>query len=106
MGVTKLNNKEEYKQILEQNKHKLVVIDFSATWCGPCKVISPIFHDFANEYHNVVFCVVDVDDAADIAELCGIKAMPTFIFFKNNEKVGEVMGANKDHLEKTLKELM
>ena len=69
---------------------KLVVIDFFATWCGPCKMISPKIEAMAGEMSNVVFLKVDVDEAEDVAEEYNISAMPTFIFLKNGQKVKDL----------------
>ena len=77
---------------------KLVVIDFFATWCGPCKMISPKIEAMAGEMSNVVFLKVDVDEAEDVAQEYNISAMPTFIFLKNGQKVADLMGANADKL--------
>ena len=77
---------------------KLVVIDFFATWCGACKMISPKFEAMAGEMSNVVFLKVDVDEAEDVKEEYNISAMPTFIFLKNGQKVADLMGANADKL--------
>uniref|UniRef100_A0A8D2KZ95 Thioredoxin domain-containing protein n=1 Tax=Varanus komodoensis TaxID=61221 RepID=A0A8D2KZ95_VARKO len=65
----------------------LVVADFSAKWCGPCKMIRPFVHGLAVRYENVLFCNVDVDLAGDVADLCHIVSMPTFQFFMRGEKV-------------------
>ncbi|GAX26773.1 thioredoxin 1 [Fistulifera solaris] len=87
-----------YKSLMEISKTKLVVIDFSAEWCGPCKYIGPIFEKLSDEIDTVVFAKVDVDEADDVAGLCGISAMPTFQFFRNGQKIDELMGANVEAL--------
>ncbi len=66
---------------------KLVVVDFYATWCGPCKMISPKIEEMEAEMKNVVFLKVDVDESEDAAQEYGISAMPTFILIKNKNKV-------------------
>lgn len=76
------------------------MIDFWATWCGPCKMISPIFERIASTVGDKVqFAKVDVDEQEQISQECGIKAMPTFIFFKNGEKVESVVGADPSKLQ-------
>jgi thioredoxin 1 len=60
--VQQLKNKEEFHNALNANKDKLVVIDFYAQWCGPCKYISPKVEEMAKNYPNVVFFKVDVDE--------------------------------------------
>ncbi|ORX53154.1 thioredoxin TrxA [Hesseltinella vesiculosa] len=85
-------NLEEFNALIASDK--LVVVDFYATWCGPCKMIAPKFENLVDEYTNVVFAKVDVDEASDIAAEVGVRAMPTFLFFRNGNKVDEVVGAN------------
>ncbi|XP_042303605.1 thioredoxin [Sceloporus undulatus] len=97
---------KEFEKFLENAGPRLVVIDFSAKWCGPCKMIRPAFHELAVRYENVLFGIVDVDLAKDVADLCNIAAMPTFQFFMKGEKIFELTGANAKKLEKKIKELM
>jgi thioredoxin 1 len=66
--------------------------------CGPCKFIHPIYERMAEENPDVVFTEVDVDEADDVAAHVGIKAMPTFHFYKGGEKVEEMMGADTNKL--------
>mmetsp|Transcript_20235 Transcript_20235/g.58526 ORF Transcript_20235/g.58526 Transcript_20235/m.58526 type:complete len:174 (-) Transcript_20235:100-621(-) len=87
---------------------KLVVIDFSATWCGPCKMIAPIFHelsDSAGLKDNAVFLKVDVDENPDTAAKYSVSAMPTFVFIKGGEVVDRLMGANPARLKEMIEEL-
>ncbi|EEH22651.2 thioredoxin [Paracoccidioides brasiliensis Pb03] len=84
-------------------KPSLVVIDCYATWCGPCKMIAPKLVEFSESYPNVAFYKVDVDECPDIAQELGVRAMPTFIFFKDGQKVDEVMGAVPQAVEAAIK---
>ncbi|KAK1174969.1 thioredoxin-like [Acipenser oxyrinchus oxyrinchus] len=97
-----IENKGEFEEALKDAGSKLVIVDFTATWCGPCKMISPIFELLAEEHKDVVFLKVDVDEAQDVAEMCNVSSMPTFQFFKNGQKVEEFSGANKEKLKETL----
>ncbi|XP_041820423.1 thioredoxin [Chelmon rostratus] len=94
--IIEVESLEEFKSILAKAGDKLVVVDFSATWCGPCKQIGPIFeqHSGLPENKNVIFLKVDVDEADDVSGHCKISCMPTFQFYKNGEKVFEFSGAN------------
>ena len=80
---------------------KLVVVDFTASWCGPCQYIGPIFEQLSKEYDAdvVEFVKVDVDDADDISAACNIQAMPTFQFYKNGSKIDELQGADVEGLK-------
>lgn len=72
-----------------------------ATWCGPCKAIAPKVVELSNteEFANVRFYKLDVDEVSDVAQELGVRAMPTFLIFKDGQKVGEVVGANPQALE-------
>lgn len=85
-----------------------VVLDFWATWCGPCKMLSPVLDELAAAYSDRVrFCKVNVDDEPELAARFGIASIPTLIFFKNGEILKKTVGyREKDELEETLKELL
>jgi len=76
----------------------MVIIYYRADWCGPCKFVAPVFQRLSNEYAGVAFYSVDVDSTPDIAQEVGIRAMPTFIAFKDGEKFGDLVGANSPGL--------
>jgi thioredoxin 1 len=78
-------------QVLKSQK--TVVIDFSASWCGACKTMKPLFEHVAREYANFVFASVDVDAHADIAQKYNITGIPAFIFIKEGKEVGRAIGA-------------
>ena len=77
---------------------KLTVVDFTATWCGPCQRIAPIFEKMAEEMPDVQFVKVDVDANSETAQACGISCMPTFQLYKAGAKVDELSGANEQAL--------
>jgi len=71
----------------------LVVVDFFATWCGPCKMIAPILEQLSEEFGDTVKIVkIDVDEDREIANLYSIKSMPTLIFLKYGEIVDKIVG--------------
>ena len=78
-----INNKAEFEQLIKENNN--VVIDFYATWCGPCKMLAPIIEQVANEVSHVKIVKVDVDVAGDLAELFGITSIPTVVYIKNQK---------------------
>nr|CAD7428044.1 unnamed protein product [Timema monikensis] len=65
----------------------LVVVDFFAVWCGPCKMIAPKLEEMAAEYPDIVVLKVDVDECEDLVAIYEISSMPTFVFIKNKAKV-------------------
>uniref|UniRef100_H0YSS2 Thioredoxin n=1 Tax=Taeniopygia guttata TaxID=59729 RepID=H0YSS2_TAEGU len=104
--ISVLGLRVEFEAELKSAGEKLIVVDFSATWCGPCKMIKPFFHSLSEKYSEVIFIEIDVDDAQDVASHCDVKCMPTFQFYKNGNKVQEFSGANKEKLEETIKSLV
>lgn len=93
-----IRDKDDFDNQLKEAGSKLVVVDFYATWCGPCKIISPKLEEMAAQFTDVIFLKVDVDDCEEVASTYGISCMPTFMFFKKTEKVAEFSGANADKL--------
>ncbi|XP_025195687.1 thioredoxin-2-like [Melanaphis sacchari] len=87
---------------LTDAKEKLVIIDFFAKWCGPCKLMGPFIEELANEYPDVVMLKVDVDECEDAAIEYNIQSMPTFVFLKSKTEVVRFSGANKDKLKENL----
>ena len=80
------------------------LVDFFATWCGPCVRIAPVLDALAKEHPQVEFVKVDVDEAQDIAQAQGIRAMPTFGLFKGGAEVGMVRGADEAALRDLLRQ--
>lgn len=73
---------------------KPMMIDFSATWCGPCKALAPIVEELANEYEGrVVIGKADVDECPELSMRFGIRSVPTVIFFKDGKAVDKSIGA-------------
>merc|ERR1712224_915399 len=93
---TYLKTKAEYEEALKNEK---VVIDFTATWCGPCKTIAPVFEKFASEYEDIFFYKIDVDENEEVAELEEVSKMPTFKFYHNGTVKDVFSGANEDSLK-------
>lgn len=82
-----------------------VIVDYSAQWCGPCRMMAPIFERLANDFAGkIIFGKIDVDEEPSIAQAYGITAVPTFIIFKDAKPVESILGAvGYDRLYKALK---
>ncbi len=76
------------------NSDKPALVDFTATWCGPCRVIAPIIEELANEYQGrAVIGKVDVDENPETAMTYGIRSVPTMLIFKGGQVVDQIIGA-------------
>ena len=97
--IKNVDSLEEFNTALDEAGDKLVVVDFHATWCGPCKMIAPKLAEMAEkEFTDVVFLKVDVDKNDETAEKYSVSAMPTFLFIKNKGKKDSFAGANEAKL--------
>lgn len=83
---------------------RLSVIYFTATWCGPCRQIAPVFSSLAGKYRKAVFLKVDIDKARDAATEYNVSSVPTFFFLKNGREIDKVVGADKNGLERKVAE--
>eukprot|EP00455_Lapot_gusevi_P023440 TRINITY_DN2436_c0_g2_i2.p2 TRINITY_DN2436_c0_g2~~TRINITY_DN2436_c0_g2_i2.p2 ORF type:complete len:132 (-),score=56.56 TRINITY_DN2436_c0_g2_i2:296-691(-) len=105
-SVNHIEADADWSKLLEANKNSksLLVVDWFATWCGPCKMVAPHFEKMSKEHTDVTFAKVDVDQCEESASGAGISVMPTFQFYKQGQKIGELTGANIEKLASIIKQ--
>jgi thioredoxin 1 len=99
--VQEITSKAEFDQLLKSNPY--VFVQAHATWCGPCKAISPFFEKHADQYQipdKYAFVKFDTDEVPDLAQELGIRSIPAFFMFENGDKVENLAGANPPALQK------
>ena len=100
MKVYSLTTHEQIEQLAEQFPHRLIVIDFWATWCGPCMEMKSTFSELATQHQDGIFISVniDADTTEEIKRVYNIQSIPLFVFIKNHKVIDMMMGANKSEL--------
>eukprot|EP00013_Stygamoeba_regulata_P023087 CAMPEP_0177649036 /NCGR_PEP_ID=MMETSP0447-20121125/11153_1 /TAXON_ID=0 /ORGANISM="Stygamoeba regulata, Strain BSH-02190019" /LENGTH=105 /DNA_ID=CAMNT_0019151729 /DNA_START=144 /DNA_END=461 /DNA_ORIENTATION=- len=101
--VKEVKDIAEFRTIIADAGDKLVMVDFFAVWCGPCKRIAPKIDEFAATYPDVVFIKVDVENVEEAAAEAKVSAMPTFVFYKNGNRIDDLVGADPNKLEDLIK---
>ena len=97
MSIQKLNS-DNFKSTIG-NTDKLVIVDFYADWCGPCKMVAPILEEILEEYSDVEVYKVNIDEEPEIAKDFSVKSIPTIVSFKGGLEHKKVVGAQpKDAL--------
>ena len=90
MAVIELTSETFDTEVLHADR--IVIVDFWATWCTPCRMLTPILEEIAAERSDIKICKINVDDAQDIAEKYGVMSLPILVFFENGEVVDESIG--------------
>ena len=88
--LKKIEGKDFEKEVLKSEK--MVIVDFFATWCGPCQMLIPVLKEIASETENYDIVEIDVDEAQELAMNYGIEAVPTMIIFKNGMEIDRIGG--------------
>ena len=91
MSVLALKSDDFEAEVL--NCEKKVLIDFWASWCGPCRMLSPVIDEVANEVDDVKVCKVNVDEEPSLAAQFGIMSIPTLLVIEKGEVIGRSVGA-------------
>ncbi|KAJ3705814.1 hypothetical protein LUZ61_009519 [Rhynchospora tenuis] len=84
------------------NASRLSILYFTATWCGPCRVMAPLFEKLAQKHPQIVFLKLDIDQLGSVAQEWNVTSVPTFFFVKNGKTVDTVRGADNNGLERTI----
>ena len=100
--MREIESHEEFVDLLSEVGEGLVVVDFYATWCGPCKIIGPKFVKMQEDFPNATLVKIDVEANEETAEEYEIESMPHFLMFLNGEKVDEMIGSNAVKLKETI----
>ncbi|CAL9078324.1 unnamed protein product [Musa textilis] len=91
------------QKVLEANKDgKIVIANFSAAWCGPCRAMAPAYMELSEKYLSLMFLSIDVDDLTEFSSSWDIHATPTFLFLKDGQLLDKLIGANRPDLEKKI----
>ncbi|KAJ5191679.1 uncharacterized protein N7498_010664 [Penicillium cinerascens] len=98
MVVTALSGKASFNEVIHNGN--VIIINFYSTWSQPCEILSPSFEKLSEEISGPEFYTVNVSHEKEIFEQVGIKDFPTFMVFKDGQKVGEVVGLDPEHLQK------
>jgi thioredoxin 1 len=97
--MAKIVNTSNFRGTVEESNN-VVVVDFFATWCGPCKMLAPVFDSLSEELTDVDFVKVDIDQSLELAQKFGITTVPTMMIFKDGKVVDTLVGfMPKDNLK-------
>ncbi|GMI71919.1 THIOREDOXIN TYPE H 9, thioredoxin H-type 9 [Hibiscus trionum] len=107
-NVQPVTSKEDWDQKLSDAKRdgKIVIANFSAAWCGPCRLLAPFYSELSEKHPSLMFLLVDVDELDEFSSSWDIKATPTFFFLKDEQHIDKLVGANKPELQKKINAIL
>ena len=85
-------NKDNFQEVV-LNSDKPVLVDFWASWCGPCRMVAPVLEEIANERSDVKVCKINVDEEPDLAGRYNVMSIPTLLVVKEGQVVNQAVGA-------------
>lgn len=88
--ITKINKSEFNEKVL--NSTGKCIVDFSATWCGPCRMLAPVLEELSEEYSDISFYNIDVDDEPELSAEFGVMSVPTVYIFENGQEKTHFIG--------------
>ncbi len=91
MAVLQINKDNFSSEVLSSDKP--VLLDFYADWCGPCRIVSPLVDEIANEHPNIKVGKINVDNNPELAEQFGVMSIPTLVVVKDGQVVNQAVGA-------------
>ena len=95
MKAVHINKENFHKEVL--NSDKPVILDFFASWCGPCRMVGPILDEIAQEREDIKVCKVDIDEQPELASRYRIMSVPTLMVLKEGRIVEQSVGAKPKH---------
>ncbi|MHA1802938.1 MAG: thioredoxin [Promethearchaeota archaeon] len=105
--IINIQAEEQFRELLNKYKDKIIIIDFWATWCAPCRIFAPVFEKLHQEYQEeFIFTKINVDEQQRLAAYYGITGIPTTLFIKNGNVIHKAVGAmNYDMMKNILMKL-
>ena len=106
-NIYQVLNEDDLNEIIEDNQNKLIVVLFSAKWCGPCRKIKPMFIDFSSKNKESFFVFINIDTFSDkkFKFMENVSNIPHFNYYYNNNLVKKIVGGNFDNFKETYFEL-
>ncbi len=104
--VIEVKSEEEFNKLIHSKVYSTSIVDFQANWCPKCIMIEPLFKELSCIYSDIQFIKLDVDRLSEIAKNANVRAMPTFIIYKNGIQTNDIVkGADDEKLKKLIQSL-